>query len=186
MKVYTKTGDKGQTSLIGGKRTSKDDLRVEAYGTVDELMAHIALLRDKMALSDINLEEYIADLTHSLNTLMTLSAILATDEAMSERASHISDQTISDIESRIDVIVNLLTPISNFTIPGGHVLISLSHICRTVCRRAERRAVSAAAEFPVSNSALIYLNRLSDYLYVLGRILNDIFEIKEELWIVEK
>ena len=186
MKVYTKTGDKGSTSLIGGKRTSKDDIRVEAYGTVDELMSNIALLRDNMSLSEINLDEYREDLKSSLNTLMTLSALLAVDESTTKSLPTISTETLSVIESRIDTIVTTLTPITKFTIPGGHVLISLSHVCRTVCRRAERRAVSAAAEHPISESVLMYLNRLSDYLYVLGRKLNDIFQIKEELWIVEK
>ncbi len=186
MKVYTKTGDKGTTSLIGGKRTTKDDVRVEAYGTVDELMANIALLRDKMALSESNLDEFQKDLTISLSTLMSLSALLAIDTSMEKKVADISDKTINYIESRIDTIENSLTPIEKFTIPGGHVLISLSHVCRTVCRRAERRAVSAAAEFPISESAIVYLNRLSDYLYVLGRKLNVIFQIKEELWIVEK
>ena len=186
MKVYTKTGDKGTTSLVGGKRTSKNDLRVEAYGTVDELMAHIALLRDKMSLSDMDLGEYATDLTLTLNTLMTLSSLLASDESMPQKVSHLSNKTITDIEARIDSIVNRLSPISNFTIPGGHVLISLSHVCRTVCRRAERRVISATSEFNISETTQIYLNRLSDYLYVLGRILNDTFNIKEELWIVEK
>ena len=186
MKVYTKTGDKGLTSLIGGKRTSKNDLRVEAYGTVDELMANIALLRDNMALSEINLDEFRLDLKSTLNTLMSLSSLLAIDESASKEVPDISAQTIIDIESRIDSIVSVLTPITKFTIPGGNVLISLSHVCRTICRRAERRAVGAATEFPISERALIYLNRLSDYLYVLSRRLNDIFDIKEELWIVEK
>lgn len=185
MKVYTKTGDRGTTSLIGGRRTSKDDIRVEAYGTVDELMAQIALFRDHMDLSSCDLEEYQDDLKRTLNTLMSLSALLAIDESMSKKVPNIKDVTILHIEERIDSISALLTPITKFTTPGGHVLVSLSHVCRTVCRRAERRAVSAAAEFEVSDNVLIYLNRLSDYLYVLGRRLNDIFQVKEELWVSE-
>lgn len=185
MKVYTKTGDSGTTSLVGGKRTSKNDPRVEAYGTVDELMAHVAYLRDSMDSYTGELSEYRNDLVSILNTLMSVAAILATE---AESEFHVPDIKPSDIEfleKRIDYISAELRPIDKFTIPGGHPLVSLAHICRTICRRAERRAISAKDEYPISEPALKYLNRLSDYLYILGRRLSDEFNVKEILWISE-
>lgn len=182
MKIYTKTGDRGTTSLIGGQRTSKDDLRVEAYGTVDELSAHIALLRDGMRSRTFELGEYCDDLHNVLNKLMTVGALLALDSSSEKMIEDISTKTIKKLEDRIDTISSQLTNVNKFTIPGGDILISQSHVCRTVCRRAERRSVSAAREYQISTNAITYLNRLSDYLYILGRKLSDVLNIKEELW----
>lgn len=185
MKVYTKTGDKGTTSLVGGARTSKDDIRVEAYGTVDELMAHIAYLHDAMDSFTGELKEYRHDLVMILNELMSVAALLATDENSQYKVADIKDDSIRFLESRIDYITAELVPVDKFTLPVGHPLVSMSHICRTVCRRAERRVVSAAAEHPVSEHAMQYLNRLSDYLYILGRRLSYEFGVKEILWVSE-
>lgn len=186
MKIYTKTGDKGTTALVGGERTSKDDLRVEAYGTVDELSAHIAFLRDSMDTYEVDLELYRKDLETILSDLMTVAALLATSKESSFRVPELRQSQIESLEGRIDHITAELTPIDKFTLPGGHPLVSWSHICRTVCRRAERTGVKAATQYEISQPALTYLNRLSDYLYTLGRKLSDEFNVKETYWIVDK
>ena len=144
MKVYTKTGDKGTTSLIGGERVFKTDERVEAYGSVDELAAFTALLADN----------------------------LRADPAV-----------VTWLEGRIDAMQEALQPIDKFTIPGGHTAVSLCHVCRTVCRRSERAALRADAKYGVEPSVLVWLNRLSDYFYLLGRTLTAHYEVKEVLWI---
>ena len=160
MKLYTKTGDCGKTTLIGGERVSKCDVRVEAYGTVDELSANVALLSDMLREKE-GTEEYVADLVRVGSHLMTVAAL----------------------EHRIDELSACVKPITKFTIPGGNRIVSMCHVCRTVCRRAERAALRANEEHCVSCQALIYLNRLSDYLYILGRALNELFEVEEILWI---
>lgn len=186
MKIYTKTGDQGTTSLIGGSRVPKDDPRVNAYGTVDELTAFIAHLRDNLDADQGNLELYRNDLLNVLEALMTVAALLATTEEASQKVPPLQPERIAFLEKRIDEISTGLQPLTHFTIPGGHPLVSLAHICRTICRRAERAAISAGHEYPVSNDAQIYLNRLSDYLYVLGRGLSEEFNIKEVYWMPER
>ncbi|MCD8072405.1 MAG: cob(I)yrinic acid a,c-diamide adenosyltransferase, partial [Alistipes sp.] len=182
MKIYTKKGDQGTTSLAFGQRVGKDDPRVEAYGTVDELSAFIAYFRDNMDPVKTFLDEYRDDLKEILNTLMTVQALLASGGSPQSKIEDISEDEIAYLEKRIDYISEQLTPLTRFTIPGGHPLVSLAHICRTVCRRAERQSVRAAGRFEVSANALAYLNRLSDYLYQLGRKLSDEFTMKEDLW----
>ena len=188
MKIYTKTGDQGTTSLVGGERVAKNDPRVEAYGTVDELTAQIAYLRDTLNMDPkaSSLQAFSEDLARILNTLMTLAAVLATGEEGSYKVPDIQNSDIEFLEQRIDQINASLRPIDKFTIPGGHPLVSLSHICRTVCRRAERRTITAAEQFKIQSNVLIYMNRLSDYLYTLGRRLSDEFNVKEIYWIVQK
>ena len=154
MKVYTKTGDKGMTSLIGGERVFKTDERVEAYGTVDELAAFTALLADNMR-GDAALASSVGDLNRILSRLMSVEALLAT----------------------------VLKPIDKFTIPGGNAVVSMCHVCRTVCRRAERAALRADARYGVDSTALVWLNRLSDYFYLLGRTLTAHYAVDEVLWI---
>lgn len=181
MKIYTKKGDAGTTSLIGGERVMKDDVRVEAYGNVDELSAFTALLKDKM--KDIwGLEEFRNDLCNVLNTLMSVEALLAQGGNGNTKVKDISEDSILFLEGRIDIISLSLKPIERFTIPGGHVLVSLSHVCRTVCRRAERSAVKAAREFEISANAVVYLNRLSDYFYQMGRKLCELLDTDEVCW----
>lgn len=180
MKIYTKGGDRGNTSLIGGERVPKYDSRVEAYGTVDELSAHIAMLRDMLTSHGVT--EFDADLINILRTLMSVEALMAIGKDARDKIKDTTAPAITALETRIDKISALLPPIEKFTIPGGHTIVSQAHICRTVCRRAERRADLAATEHELSPNALMYLNRLSDYLYVLGRRLTCILNVRETLW----
>lgn len=182
MKVYTKTGDRGQTSLIGGERVSKTDERVEAYGTVDELSAFAALLTDELR-GDAALSGTVDDLNRILSRLMTVEALLAADETGRGKLTPLSEETVAWLEGRIDAMQATLKPIDKFTIPGGHRAVSLSHVCRTVCRRAERAALRADAKYGTDPTALVFLNRLSDYFYVLGRMLTVHYGVEETLWI---
>ena len=161
MKVYTKTGDKGMTSLVGGERVYKSDERVEAYGTVDELSAFTALLTDRLREDDACMP-YIDELNRILSRMMTVDAWL---------------------EERIDAMQAALPPIDKFTLPGGHAAVSLCHVCRTVCRRAERAALRADLKYEVAPEVLMWLNRLSDYFYLLGRTLTQYYGVEETLWI---
>lgn len=180
MKIYTKGGDRGRTSLIGGERVYKFDARVEAYGTIDELSAHVALLRDM--LSGVSITEFQEDLIAILRTLMNVESVIAVGKGGDDKVSDIMSGKIEALENRIDEINATLPEIRCFTIPGGHVIVSQTHICRTVCRRAERHACRAAAEHDIMPNALKYLNRLSDYLYVLGRKLTQRLNTEEILW----
>ena len=182
MKIYTKSGDKGTTSLIGGERVAKYDLRVEAYGTVDELTAFIALLADK--LRDDERTERLTEELHTIECrLMSVAALLAIGKGGEGKVEPIAESHITALEEAIDRMSEELQPITKFTIPGGHVLCSLAHVCRTVCRRAERAALRAAAEYEIDSSGARYLNRLADYLYTLGRLLTERLKVKEVLWI---
>ena len=184
MKIYTKTGDNGTTSLIGGERTEKYDLRVEAYGSVDELIAFTALLADKLV--DDERTDHLAEELRTIESrLMTAAALLATseDEEVVKKVTPISAEQIEALEQLIDKYQAEVKPVDKFTIPGGHRAVSLCHVCRTVCRRAERAALLARAEFPGDESAAIYLNRLSDYFYILGRLLAERLKVEEHLWI---
>ncbi len=182
MKVYTKTGDKGTTSLIGGERVFKTDERVEAYGSVDELTAFTALLADNLR-PDAALAPYVEDLNRILSRLMSVEALLATGESGSDKVTPLARETVAWLESRIDAMQAGLKPIDKFTIPGGNTAVSLSHVCRTVCRRAERAALRADQKYGVDPSVLVWLNRLSDYFYLLGRTLTAYFDVQEILWI---
>ena len=181
MKVYTKTGDGGETSLIGGSRVPKTDERVEAYGTVDELGAFTALLADHLR-DDAALSETVDDLNRILSRLMTVEALLAADERGREKLLPLSEGSVSWLEGRIDALQATLPAIDKFTIPGGHPAVSLSHVCRTVCRRAERAALRADAACGTDATALVWLNRLSDYFYLLGRVLTEHYHVEETLW----
>lgn len=181
MKVYTKTGDRGMTSLIGGERVSKADLRVEAYGSVDELMAFAALLGDRM-----RSEQALGDLTSRIEQincrLMTVSALLAVGRGGEGKVASLAEECITALEAQIDEMQQAVPAITKFTIPGGHVILSLCHVCRTVCRRAERAALRASAENEIDPAALKYLNRLSDWFYLLGRLVTERLNIEETLW----
>lgn len=182
MKVYTKTGDKGTTSLIDGERVFKTDVRVEAYGTVDELAAFTALLCDNMR-GETALGAYVDDLNRILSRLMSVEALLATGESGSDKVAPLAPGVIEWMEGRIDAMQAALDPIDKFTIPGGNAVVSMCHVCRTVCRRAERAALRADACHSVDPSVLAFLNRLSDYFYLLGRTLTAHFKVEETLWI---
>ena len=181
MKLYTKGGDKGRTSLIGGERVCKTDVRVEAYGTADELQANIAYLADRM-MHEEQLQPYVEDCRRICSLLMTACSLLAVGEKCDYKLPQIADSDIEWLEGRIDNLQEALKPVEHFTIPGGCELASLCHICRTVCRRAERRAIEASENYEVCCTLLILLNRLSDYLYALCRTLTEKFDAEEVLW----
>ncbi len=178
MKIYTKTGDSGTTSLIGGKRVPKYDLRIEAYGTVDELISWIGLVRDQ----DID-ENTVELLVEIQDRLMTCASILAADcDDCKLRIPSLKEEDIGLLENSIDSMEESLEPLSSFVLPGGHTVISYVHIARNVCRRAERNALRLSAEFSVDELLIKYLNRLSDYLFVLSRKLGKDLEAAEILW----
>ncbi len=181
MKLYTKGGDKGRTSLIGGERVRKTDVRVEAYGTADELQANIAYLADRMSHEEA-LSEYVEDCRWICSKLMTVCSSLAVGSNCEYEIPAITDEHIAWLEGRIDALQAELKPVEYFTIPGGCELASLCHICRTVCRRAERRAIEAAESYEVDKYLLVLLNRLSDYLYALCRTITERLDAEEVLW----
>lgn len=176
--IYTKTGDAGETGLFGGKRVLKSDLRVEAYGTVDELNAFIGWLRDAVA---------DAHPAHTLlyevqHRLFGIGAHLAADPAAFPIRADVRPADIAALEQAIDAMETELPPLKNFILPGGHITVSMCHICRTVCRRAERLVVALHAEMPVDPPVLQYLNRLSDYFFVLSRHLGYTLRAPEVVW----
>jgi len=179
MKIYTRTGDKGATSLLGGARLSKSNIRIEAYGTVDELNAHIGLIRD--------LEPAKAkkdELIRIQETLFAMGSILATEPGKSfDYIPKITSDDILFLEQRIDAMENELAPMTNFILPGGHMAVSFSHMARCVCRRAERVVIGLyEAQQPVEAEIIRYLNRLSDYLFVLARWLSKETGAEEITW----
>lgn len=182
MKIYTKGGDKGMTSLIGGERVFKTDLRVEAYGTVDELSAYVALLTDYLR-DDKALQEYVAELNTIASRLMNVQAILACGQSGCEKVKPLEESCVRWLEERIDAMQAQLPTIDKFTIPGGDIRVSYCNICRTVCRRAERAALRIDGEQEVEHNTMAWLNRLSDYFYVLSRRLTAHYQVEETLWI---
>ncbi len=166
MKVYTKTGDKGQTSLLSGERVPKHHLRIEAYGTVDELNSFIGLLRE-YNIGDNNK----AILFKVQNLLFDLGAGLSIEKNKDKFASikKVSDNDIKLLESEIDKMNEDLPALKSFILPGGSKAVATSHICRTICRRAERLCTNLAENTEVEELSIMYLNRLSDYLFVLAR-----------------
>ena len=182
MKIYTKTGDGGTTSLIGGERVSKCDPRVEAYGTVDELMAFVALMTDTLT-EDARTAAFVEPLQRIESQLMTVSALFAVGKGGEGKVVPIAEERIAELEALIDAMQAEIPAITKFTIPGGHRAVSLCHVCRTVCRRAERAALRASEVADIDASALRYFNRLSDYLYTLGRVVTEVLKVEETLWI---
>ncbi len=179
MRVYTRTGDDGTTGLIGGTRVKKNDLRLEAYGTVDELNSWIGLIRSQK----ISPED-VTDLIEIQNNLFIIGAILATDKACVNTTSKWSsnEESIVFLERRMDQILDNLPTLNNFLLPGGSNAVSYCHLARTVCRRAERRAYQLSEEISVPAEVLKFLNRLSDFLYVLSRKVAQDTGIKEIVW----
>ena len=170
MKIYTRKGDRGRTSLFGGDRVPKDDLRVEAYGTVDELNAVLG-----RALLSVEDEEVQARLRRIQEDLFAVGAVLATPGEEDERPAHIPDlpdERVPEMEEWIDEVTAELEPLENFVLPGGGRGAAELHVARTVCRRAERRVVALAGETEVEESVVRYLNRLSDLLFVFARLEN--------------
>lgn len=165
MKIYTKTGDAGTTALFGGARVLKSHERIEAYGTVDELNSFIGLLRDQ----PVN-HAYQDILIQIQNRLFTIGAILATEPGNEKvKVPHLIDRDVEALEAAIDAMDAHLPPLRNFILPGGHESVSFGHVARTVCRRAERLIIALDAHERVDPLVIRYMNRLSDYLFVLCR-----------------
>jgi cob(I)alamin adenosyltransferase len=178
MKIYTKTGDQGETSLFGGKRVKKYDLRINAYGTSDELNAWIGVLRDQPIDS-----QYINQLIEIQDRIFTLGAQLAADPDKPKlKMPHIEVADIELLEQWIDEMDAALPPMTNFVLPGGHTAVSYSHVARCVCRRCERLVIELNDEAAVDELIIQYLNRLSDYLFVLGRKIASDLSAPEQLW----
>lgn len=177
MKVYTKKGDKGTTQLIGGARVAKSSLRIESYGTVDELNSYIGLIRDQ----EIN-QTSVNQLIEIQDRLFTIGSLLASDGSSKMQLPEIQNTDIDFLESSIDEMEKQLKPMKSFILPGGHTTVSYCHIARCVCRRAERAVVNLDQQDDVSPIILVYLNRLSDYLFVLGRLLSKELNIEETPW----
>ncbi len=180
-RIYTRTGDKGTTALIGGERVAKNDPRVEAYGTVDELGAQVALLTD-FAAEEERLREMVEMLDEVAAKLMTVEAELALSDQFEGEIGRISAKDVAWVESAIDTLSEELPPFRGFTIPGGHKVSSQCHVCRTVCRRAERRILTAGEEHGVSEEVVSYINRLSDLFYSLSRWICTRLGVEEKLW----
>lgn len=178
MKVYTKTGDKGSTALLGGTRVSKAHLRLEAYGTVDELNSYMGLLRDQEVNKDRSeLLKQIQD------RLFTLGAQLATAPDKNVRkVPDLHDSDLEVLEKAIDQMEEELPPLKYFILPGGHQAVSFCHIARTVCRRTERATVALNEQEEVAEIMIRYLNRLSDYLFVLARKMGQELGAEEVNW----
>lgn len=182
MKIYTKTGDKGMTSLIGGMRVPKYHPRIETYGTVDELIAFIGLLRDQPV--DDHTREMLVFVQ---DKLMGCAAMLAAEEANSKtNLPTVSEADIRALETDIDAMDALLEPLTSFILPGGHPTVSLCHVCRTICRRAERLTVKLETETPLPDNLAIFLNRLSDYLFTLSRKLAKDLKVDQIKWNPDK
>lgn len=178
-KIYTKTGDKGETSLIGGTRVPKFHERIEAYGTLDELNSFIGNLRDH--LTDLHQREILLQIQENL---FTAESLLATDpdKTLNRTLPLLKEEDVFILEHEIDAMNQHLPPLSSFVLPGGHPLVSLCHICRTVCRRSERIIIKLASEMVVDVILIKYINRLSDYLFVLARELAFLNNIPDLPW----
>jgi len=183
MKIYTKTGDQGTTSLFGGKRVSKSNLRIDAYGTVDELNSFVGLVRDQ-AVNTKRKEE----LTRIQNTLFIIGSILATEPGNEKvKIPSLREDDITFLETEIDAMEAELDPLRFFILPGGHPSVSFCHVARTVCRRTERLAIALYEQEPGGDMVVIkYLNRLSDYLFVLSRKMAKELGVEETAWRPEK
>lgn len=185
-KVYTKTGDNGTTNLVGGIRIGKADIRLEAYGTVDELNSHLGLLAALLPADDNNLPD--SDDRRTIeqiqSILFNVGTHLATDLSQTPLypSARLPEGATKQLEEEIDRTLSLLPEAQGFVLPGGTPAAAQAHVCRTVCRRAERRVVALAAEAEVGLEIQTYLNRLSDYLFVLAKKLNFIAGESEKMW----
>jgi cob(I)alamin adenosyltransferase len=179
MKIYTRSGDKGQTSLLGGTRVPKDSLRIEAYGTVDELNSHIGLLRDHTQGGRNELLVPIQELLFSLGSRLASGS---EEQAETYKVPRITDRDIMALEQEMDRMDSELPEMRNFILPGGHMGASQAHVCRTVCRRAERLVVHLASQEPIPEILVRYLNRLSDLLFVLARHISHADGVGDTPW----
>ncbi|NND96430.1 MAG: cob(I)yrinic acid a,c-diamide adenosyltransferase, partial [Pirellulaceae bacterium] len=185
MKIYTRTGDAGSTGLFGGPRVAKDDRRIEAYGTVDELNAALGIAR-ACGVAEV-VDDQLDQIQHEL---FSIGAELATPDPDAHQLRVINQQHVEQLELWIDAHESGLEPLKHFILPGGSIAASHLHLARAICRRAERRVVTLgsepptdAGEGPISESLIVYLNRLSDYLFVLSRAVNQNAGISEVKWV---
>jgi cob(I)alamin adenosyltransferase len=178
MKVYTKTGDKGQTSLIGGTRVPKHHIRIESYGTVDELNSYIGLIRDQ------NIDDHSKKILIEIqDRLFTIGSSLASDPERSKmKIPDLKEDDVTLLEKEIDKMNETLPEMRSFILPGGHTTVSYCHIARCVCRRAERMTIHLSEDSFVAELVIKYLNRLSDYLFVLARKLSFDLDAEEIPW----
>lgn len=178
MKIYTKTGDAGSTGLFGGRRVSKADLRIETYGTIDELNSYIGLLRDQEV--NIHRTGFIINIQ---DRLFTIGSILATEPGNTKvKIPSLIQEDVTLLEKEIDAMDSQLEPMKSFVLPGGHASVSYGHIARTVCRRAERLVIRLHELEKVDELVLQYLNRLSDYLFVLCRMMAKELGVTDVPW----
>lgn len=180
MKVYTKTGDKGKTSLLGGTRVPKYNSRIEAYGTTDELLSYVGFLRDQNGINP-STHEILVEIQ---DRLFTLGSSLATDPEKSPKTKipDLKPEDVELLEKEMDQMNTTLPEMRSFVLPGGHSTVSAAHICRVVCRRAERRVLALSEESEVPEIIAVYLNRLSDYFFVLSRYLTQELNGIETPW----
>jgi len=178
MKIYTKTGDKGETSLWGGKRVPKHHPRIEAYGTVDELNVSVGMVRDQVV------NESRKDLLKAIqDRLFTIGSVLAADpEKQTLAVPDIRDADIELLEKEMDDMDGELPPLTNFILPGGHMAVSFAHQARVTCRRAERLCIALSEQSAIEPKIIRYLNRLSDYFFVLGRKMAQELRAEEIVW----
>jgi cob(I)alamin adenosyltransferase len=190
-KIYTRTGDKGKTSLIGGTRVAKSHLRLEAYGTVDELNSHLGVIlvqaRLDLAAGPASSSSALTDIQASLmriqNELFNIGSQLACEEPeLRAKLPNIDEERITELERLMDQYTAGLKPLRNFILPGGSRAAAETHVARTVCRRAERICVALAEETEIDPLLIRYVNRLSDYLFVLARHFNALTGIDEPIW----
>ncbi len=168
-KVYTRTGDKGTTSLVGGIRIDKNSARIEAYGTIDELSSNLGLVAADTATREAD-RQYLQSVQ---NDLFDIGSYLACDPGGDFTLSHgITPRKISEMEQQIDALNSMLPEIKSFVLPGGSELAARTHVARTVCRRAERRIITLARQADMDPEVIVYINRLSDYLFILARFNN--------------
>lgn len=180
-KIYTKTGDTGETSLVGGTRVSKFHDRIEAYGTLDELNAFVGLLADELEFDNIK-----KDLISIQEKLFVLGSLIAHDGLKKVKLPDLKNEDIEFLEQQIDEMQALLPQLKNFILPGGHTAVSKCHLCRVVCRRSERLVIKLSADYKINPLYIKYLNRLSDYFFVLSRRLAQLLEVTEIQWIASK
>lgn len=179
MKIYTKTGDKGQTSLFGGQRVDKHSIRIESYGTLDELLSYMGLIRD---FSDESSKKIIISIQTTLFNIGSHLATLPTNKKAQLKLPELSENDIIILEKEMDRLDENLPKMTKFVLPGGHQSVSYCHIARTVCRRAERR-ISSLNELEPQNPLIIkYINRLSDYLFMLSRDFSRANNVDEVYW----
>lgn len=178
IKIYTKTGDRGETSILGGTRLPKHHIRIEAYGTVDELNSYLGLLRDL-----IQTKEIVDLILVIQDRLFTIGSHLAADPVKNKmKLPPVHDEDVTELENAIDKINEILPPMKFFVLPGGHATVSHCHIARCICRRAERAVLRLSENEPVDEIHYRYLNRLSDYIFILSRFLTHTYQAQEIPW----